>query len=185
MQSSSGKVFHGRWYKARTILTGNYSGFQNSSFMRKPNCYSDNCMVIQDPWTPFLLISCLKVLVLVALWRNLHTDCGAGGFWLLVTVRPSLWLSAVYSVEVCCKASLIPTEPSGTQNYKMLSLKQKHPFYSMLWLITHFIFQSHFACFPLPIHHLIKELEGSSCTWWTASPFSMCGPRLDLPLFEV
>lgn len=117
--------------------------------MRKPNCYSDNCMAIQDPWTPFLLVSCLKVLVLVALWRNLHTDCGAGGFWL-----PAIRYVSFTLTQCClpCRGVLqVFLNPHRalwySQNSKILSLKQKYPLYSMLWLITHFIFQSHFACF--------------------------------------
>lgn len=31
--------------------------------MSKPNYYSDNSTVIQDPWIPLLLVYCLKVLV--------------------------------------------------------------------------------------------------------------------------
>lgn len=106
-------------------------------------------------------------------WCPLWTVCEGRQVWLLLTHCESFsGLGAIYPVKAAVGLRESPETPLILTEVKNV-------------VIVHFIFQSHSSCFLLLVHHLVKELDSFSCTWWTASPFSMCGPCLDLSLFEV
>lgn len=122
VQLRTGRAFHGIWYKVGTTVTEGYSRFHRSSPMSKPNYYSGNYMVIQDPWIPLLdtplLISCLRVLVLVSAMTNCHWLWG----WRVLTAewssrdsfsQPRCWVPGHSCLP--CETSLVSMEPFAIQ----------------------------------------------------------------------
>lgn len=113
VQLSTKRAFHGRRCKARAVFSEGYTGFQSSFLMSKPNYYLDNSMVIQDPWIPLLLVSSLEVLV-SAMKELPHWLWG----WQVLTAGDLLWVLhaalVLSTLQNCCEALLIPTEPSAS-----------------------------------------------------------------------